>query len=80
MNLTLDVVNFVIGVAAMAVGAGGAYWGAMTAVRVQLARLEARLESFENHVVKRISDRADDAHDRLDRVFGRRGIAPDSTR
>lgn len=83
MNLTIELVHFIFGVVGLVCGAGASYWGAMSAVRVQLARIEERttvkLESIEK-AHARTEQRADDAHDRLDRLIGRRGMSPESTR
>lgn len=83
MSITLELVTFVFGVVGIIVGAAASYWGARSAMEVQLARLEertaAKLDAAEKHVA-RVEQRADDAHDRIDRFFGRRNMAPDSTR
>lgn len=83
MSVTLELVTFVIGFLGIVLGAAASYFGARSAMEVQLARLEertkAQLESVAKHA-DRIEQRANDAHDRLDRLFGRRSLAPDSTR
>lgn len=83
MNITIELVNFIIGLTGIFGGAAAAYWGAMSAIRVQLARHEERttvkLESIEK-MHMRTEQRADDAHERLDRLIGRRNMSPDSTR
>lgn len=77
--MQLDVWHFVLAVIGMLGGALASYWGAMTAVRVQLAKLETELAAMRENV-RESRDRADLAHERIDRVFAPRHRAPDSTR
>ncbi len=68
MNVTLDLATFIMAAIGLMAGALAAYFGAMTSVRVQIARMEARLEAFERHA-QALEARVQDANERMNRLL-----------
>ena len=64
--------GILLALAGMLTGSLASYYGAMTAVKVQLAKIEAEHAAFKTAADRAIADaiaRADSAHERLDRLM-----------